>query len=167
MQIFYKTRVRRILVLAGYLAAASVAAIFGSYFTSKAVITASYSAMLKPDWAPPAWLFAPVWTLLYICMSWAMWLAWDAHKTQPKSGFFTAHAMWWTQLCINASWPLFFYMQPNGLMPVVVCVFLALLVFLCVKQFWHISHAASMLMLPYALWVSFASLLSYTIWSLN
>lgn len=153
-------------MLAGYLAASGFAALFGTYFTAKVTITAYYADLVKPVWAPPGWLFGPVWSLLYISMGLAMWLVWRKKAVQPAR-FAAAHACWWTQLALNALWPVIFWLQPAGFAPFIGCVALALCVWVCLARFWPLSLPGAILMLPYAAWVSFASVLSLAIWRMN
>lgn len=155
------------LVLLGYLAAACAAALIGSYFTAKVTITVFYAALVKPAWAPPGWLFAPVWTVLYVCMSLAMWQVWRHKPPRPTRAYAIAHAGWWGQLCLNAAWPVVFWLQPAGFASFLVCAALAAAVWFCAAVMRRISLAAGRLMLPYACWVSFATVLSWALWRMN
>ena len=155
------------LVLLGYLAASCAAALMGSYFTSKVIITDFYAGLSKPAWAPPGWLFAPVWTVLYVCMSLAAWQVWKRNFQRPSRAYATAHAGWWAQLALNAVWPVFFWVQPAGIAPFLACAVLAVAVWACVAVMHRISMAAAALMLPYACWVSFATALSWALWRMN
>lgn len=156
-----------LLALIAYLAASCVAAFFGGYFTTKVTITTLYATLAKPTWAPPGWLFGPVWSLLYISMSLAMWLVWKKKFTVPAKTYTAAHAWWWVQLALNAAWPVFFWLQPAGMAAVIVCAVLALTIGACIFTFQPISMPAAVLMLPYAAWVSFASVLSWALWRMN
>lgn len=154
-------------VVAGYLAASGLAAFWGGYFTAKVTITTFYAALAKPVWAPPGWLFGPVWSLLYISMGLAMWLVWRQNRVQPSKNYTMAHTSWWGQLAINATWPVVFWLQPAGVAAFMACAFLAGAVWFCIIRFWPVSIPAAVLMLPYAAWVSFATALSYTLWRMN
>ena len=154
-------------VLAGYLAAAGLAALFGGYFTAKVTITTYYATLVKPVWAPPGWLFGPVWSLLYVCMSVAMWLVWKNVPLRSAKGVAAAHVCWWTQLALNAAWPVVFWLQPAGVAAFIECALLSVAVWLCSVKFWPISTSATLLMLPYAAWVSFATALSCALWLMN
>lgn len=154
-------------VLLGYLAAACAAALMGSYFTAKVTITAFYATLAKPVWAPPGWLFAPAWTVLYICMSLAMWQVWKHKPLRYSRAYAQAHAGWWGQLGLNAAWPVVFWLQPAGFASFVACAALAVAVWGCVAVMRRISLPAVLLMLPYACWVSFATALSWVLWRLN
>ncbi len=160
-------KISSVFTLIGYLAASGIAMLWGGYFTTKVTITTVYAALLKPIWAPPAWLFGPVWFLLYISMSIAIWLVWREKTTPPKKMYITAHACWWTQLILNAAWPLVFWLQPAGIAAFATCALLAVCVWICTASFCFISRHAAMFMLPYAIWVSFASTLSWELWRMN
>lgn len=156
-----------LLTLTAYHAASGVAALFGGYFTTKVTITAFYAALTKPVWAPPAWLFGPVWSLLYISMSFAIWLVWKNKPLQPSKAYTVAHIIWWGQLALNAAWPLVFWLQPTGMAAFIACALLAVCVWICLIKFWPLCMPAALLMLPYAAWVSFATALSWALWRMN
>ncbi len=156
-----------LLVLAGFLAASAVAAIFGGYFTAKVTITTFYAALAKPVWAPPGWLFGPVWFCLYIAMSLAMWLVWKKKPITPYKEYTVAQALWWGQLVFNAAWPAVFWLQPAGMAPFIACAVLAVAIVACILKFRPISAPAALLMLPYVAWVSFATVLSFSLWRMN
>lgn len=110
-----------LITLLGYLAATCAAAVIGSYFTLQVSITQYYAALIKPAWAPPGWIFAPVWTALYICMCLAIWQVWRKKPMRPSRVYSQAHACWWGQLALNALWPVIFWLQPAGMAAFVVC----------------------------------------------
>lgn len=123
-----------------------------------------YASLVKPSWNPPGWLFGPVWTLLYIMMAVAAWLVWQrggwAAQRWPL-------ALYLTQWALNALWtPLFFGLQRPGLAFAEIIV-LAMALLATVVAFWKVRRLAGALLVPYALWVSFAAVLNFTIWRLN
>jgi tryptophan-rich sensory protein len=123
-----------------------------------------YAALHKPTWNPPAWVFGPAWTLLYILMATAAWLVWreGGWKTQGR-----ALGLFLFQWLLNALWtPLFFGMHQTGLAFAEI-VLLWLMIAITLKAFWHVKLAAGLLMLPYLAWVSFAAALNFTIWRMN
>lgn len=154
-------------ILLGYLVASGVAAVFGGYFTTKVTITTFYAALVKPIWAPPGWLFGPVWSVLYISMSLAMWLVWKNKAAKPPKDYTIAHVCWWGQLVLNAAWPVVFWLQPAGVAAFIACAALAMAIMACIITFQRISMPAAVLMLPYAAWVSFATALSWALWRMN
>lgn len=124
-----------------------------------------YQQLNRPAWAPPAWLFGPVWSLLYFMMAVSAWLVWRQH------GFGRARAallLFVIQLALNALWtPLFFGWKLGGLSFVVI-VLLELFIVATITLFWRIGpRLAAFLLLPYLAWVAFAACLNYSVWQLN
>jgi translocator protein len=123
-----------------------------------------YVALVKPSWTPPGAVFAPVWTLLYLLMALAAWLVW------LRAGIVRAGAalsLFVAQLVLNALWSyLFFGLHQVGmaLVDVVVLWFMILVVLVL---FWKIDRRAGAIMVPYLVWVGFASCLNFAIWRLN
>jgi tryptophan-rich sensory protein len=121
-----------------------------------------YAQLRKPPWAPPAEVFGPVWSALYVLMGIAAWLVWRS----PGSNRL-ALVLFGAQLAANALWSwLFFAWHRGALAAIEVLVLLALIV-ATVAAFWRTSRAAALLMLPYVLWVSFASVLTWSVWRSN
>ncbi|MEM8743055.1 MAG: TspO/MBR family protein [Pseudomonadota bacterium] len=120
-----------------------------------------HAALAKPSWNPPNWVFGPVWTVLYIMIAIAGWLVWKSAPTSPAMWF------WVAQLVFNGAWSwLFFGLHRMDLaFADIVLVWLAILAFIIAA--WPISVTAALLFVPYLIWVSFASALNYSIWSLN
>lgn len=119
-----------------------------------------YLALDKPTWNPPSWVFAPVWTTLYALMGVAAWLVWGRggwHRHARALNLFVA------QLTVNFAWsPLFFNAQRPGLALVDILV-LSVLVALTIRAFHGVSRWASVLLVPYLLWVSYAAALNLAI----
>jgi tryptophan-rich sensory protein len=146
-------------LLAG-LAAAFVTAAVGAVASVDAA--SFYAQLSKPSWAPPAWVFGPVWTVLYGLMGIAAWLVW--RSPGPKRAALT---LFGAQLVANALWSwLFFAWHRGALAAVEILVLLALIVAMIVA-FWRVSRVAALLMVPYLLWVGFASLLTWAVWRSN
>ena len=145
--------------LLGFGAAVTAAAAIGVLGVSGT--TDEYAGLRQPDWAPPSWLFGPVWTVLYALIAIAGWLVWR------KVGFGPALWAWTAQLVLNAIWtPLFFGAGRYGLaFAEIVLMWLAIGV--TVALFRRISRPAALLMLPYWAWVTFAAALNFSIWQLN
>lgn len=142
----------------------------GAIATSEAVPT-WYAGLTKPGWSPPPWLFAPVWTVLYVAMGVASWLVWRAgadgvrarHAAAVRSGLLLYAA----QLLANAAWsPIFFGLKRPDLAFLVIVVMWVLIV-LTTWRFLRISRMAGLLLVPYAAWVTFAAALNGAIWQLN
>ncbi|WP_205620046.1 TspO/MBR family protein [Fundidesulfovibrio putealis] len=123
-----------------------------------------YADLHKPSWNPPAWIFAPVWTSLYVMMAVAVWLVWreGGWKTQWR-----ALGLFLLQWLLNALWtPLFFGMHRPGLSFIDI-ILLWLVLAATLRLFWKVRKAAGILLIPYLAWVSFAVALNFTIWWLN
>jgi tryptophan-rich sensory protein len=135
----------------------------GAIFTSGSV-RYWYPALHKPSWNPPAWLFGPVWTILYLMMAIAAWLVWCRRGLVHVN---SALGLFAFQLALNAAWsPLFFGLR-NPLAGLLDIVPLWAAIMATLISFWKISPAAGVLLIPYWLWVSFATALNFTIWKLN
>ena len=144
----------------GWLLAAFVTAAVGAVASVDAA--SFYAQLSKPSWAPPAWVFGPVWTVLYGLMGIAAWLVW--RSPGPKRAALT---LFGAQLVANALWSwLFFAWHRGALAALEILVLLALIVDMIVA-FWRVSRVAALLMVPYLLWVGFASVLTWAVWRSN
>jgi benzodiazapine receptor len=123
-----------------------------------------YAGLVKPALTPPAWVFGPVWTLLYAMMGIAAWLVWRNFRVAAALG---PLGLFLVQLALNALWSyLFFGLQRPGLAFLdIVALWLAILATLC--AFWRAYPLAGLLLFPYLLWVSFATYLNFQFWRLN
>lgn len=133
-------------------------------FTSSGV-NGWYAAANKPWFNPPNWIFAPVWTTLYVLMGIALFLVWrsDAAAGIKK----TAITLFAVQLVLNFFWSLIFFklQQPGWAFAEIILMWLMIL--MTILWFGKISATAAWLLVPYICWVSFASVLNYSIWRLN
>jgi len=140
-----------------------VGAISG-FFTSSGV-NGWYATANKPWFNPPNWIFAPVWTALYILMGIALFLVWKsgAEKTIKQ----TAIILFAIQLTLNFFWSfIFFKLQlPGWAFAEIILMWIT--IFITILWFGKISSAAAWLLVPYICWVSFASILNYAVWKLN
>jgi len=121
-----------------------------------------YANLKKPSWTPPNWLFGPVWTILFIAMAIAAWLVWwRVGLTAAPMQLFLL------QLLLNVAWSaLFFRLRSPGLaFAEIVMLWFAILA--TSIEFWRAVPAAGWLLLPYLIWVSYATALNYSIWRLN
>ena len=123
-----------------------------------------YAELVRPLWAPPAAVFGPVWTLLYVMMAVAASLVWQRRGTQLAR---IALAMFVLQLILNALWSWLFFGWNQGALSLVDIVFLWALIVATLVLFWRIRPSAGMLLVPYLGWITFASVLNYQIWQLN
>jgi len=123
-----------------------------------------YDTLEKPFFNPPSWIFGPVWTVLYVFMGVASYIVWG----KTTSPWYSRTMYWyWMQLCLNALWSPAFFGLHSPLLGLIVIVPLTALVGICVYAFWLRSRIASLLMLPYFIWVSFATVLNASIFWLN
>ena len=123
-----------------------------------------YAQLAKPTWNPPSWIFAPVWTLLYICMAVAAWLVWRKKGLLEAS---TPITLWIVQLGLNSVWTWFFFGMHSPGVAFADIVILWVAIAATLVAFWRVSAAAGALLVPYLAWVSFAAVLNFTIWSMN
>ncbi|MEL7663770.1 MAG: TspO/MBR family protein [Methanosarcina mazei] len=141
-----------------------LAGIIGSVFTSSSLDT-WYILLEKPSYNPPAWVFFPVWTTLYTLMGISLYLVWEKglQYKEVKTGVF----LFGLQLVLNTLWSLLFFGLKSPYYAFLEILVLWIAILLTIIQFWKISKSASLLLVPYILWVSFAALLNYQIWVLN
>ena len=135
----------------------------GGWATAGSVAT-WYPTLDKPSWNPPPWVFAPVWTLLYVVMATAAWLVWRRlgwSQGRVALGIFAA------QLAVNAAWSPLFFGARSPAAALVDIVALWVLLAVTIVAFWRAVPLAGALLVPYWLWVSFATALNFTIWRLN
>jgi len=135
----------------------------GGWVTASSVAT-WYPTLNKPPFNPPNWIFAPVWSALYMLIAIAGWRAWCRSAGPRRRLALTAYAV---QLALNLSWSFVFF--GARLIGPALAVIAALLVAILANAFlfWRIDRAAGALLLPYAAWVSFATLLNAALWRLN
>jgi tryptophan-rich sensory protein len=152
---------KSLLSLALFLAACFSAAIFGSLFTAQSV-REWYPGLQKPAGTPPPWVFGPVWTVLYLLMAIAGWQVWE--RARGWSGARLALGLFFLQLALNALWSVLFFGLRNPAAGLAEITILWLAILATVIAFFPISRLAGWLMLPYLLWVSYASYLNFGIW---
>lgn len=140
-----------------------VGAISG-YFTSSGV-NGWYAVANKPTFNPPNWIFAPVWTTLYVLMGISLFLVWRSDAATGIKN--TAIALFALQLTLNFFWSVIFFklQQPGWAFAEIIVMWGMIL--LTIFSFGKISSTAAWLLVPYISWVSFASVLNYSIWRLN
>jgi len=145
--------------LAGFGVAVAVAALIGGL--GVAGTADEYRSLEQPSWAPPSWLFGPVWTVLYIMIAAAGWLVWR------RTGWSRALTVYAVQLALNAIWtPIFFGFGRYGLALADIAV-LWVLIGVTIWLFRPVSRLAAGLLVPYWAWVTFATALNFAIWHAN
>lgn len=139
-----------------------LAALVGSLASIQA--EAFYTSLARPFWAPPPWLFGPVWTVLYAMMAVAVWLVW--RQTGWRDGA-TALTLFVVQLVLNAAWSWLFFDLRLGLWSFVDIIVLLVALTLTIRAFAQVSLTAAGLLAPYLVWVGFAAALNFVVWRLN
>jgi len=124
-----------------------------------------YPTLEKPPFNPPAWIFGPVWTTLYILMGVAFYLVWMKKDEVGRAG--RAMGAWGTQLFLNFLWSFFFFWAQSPGWALLEIMVLLLVLIWTVVLFFRVSRPAGWLMTPYLAWVTFAAVLNASIWILN
>ncbi|MFH1452481.1 MAG: TspO/MBR family protein [Armatimonadota bacterium] len=141
-----------------------LAGIIGAFFTS-ASVSSWYVTLNKPSFTPPEWLFAPVWTSLYFLMSISLFLVWRKYKCEKQAG--EALKIFMIQLLLNILWSLAFFGMEAPLSGLVIIIILLIFILITIVKFYNISKSAAILLIPYFLWVCYASVLNFYLWRLN
>lgn len=143
--------------LAGWVLLAFAASGAGAFFSPGEW----YASLNKPSFNPPGWVFGPVWTALYAMMGVSAWLVW--RQRDPGRPL----KLWLLQLALNAAWtPVFFGLHWMGTaLAVIIAMWLSILA--TILSFWRRSRVAALLLVPYLLWVGFATVLNAALWRLN
>lgn len=124
-----------------------------------------YIYLYKPPFNPPNWVFAPVWTLLYILIGISAWMVW--RQREKRSAFIAARNAYIVQLLLNFSWSIVFFGMHRIFSALVIIGCLELAIIVNMIRFSRIDTKAAWLLFPYLLWVSFAGLLNASIYILN
>lgn len=135
----------------------------GALFTTPSIPT-WYAGLVKPALNPPAWVFGPVWTLLYAMMGVALFLVWRSARSKGKG---MAYAFFGVQLALNTLWSIIFFGWHMTGAAFAEIMFLWLAIVATIISFHRISRTATLLLVPYLLWVSFAAYLNFSLWQLN
>ena len=138
------------------------AGFIGSNFTSPAIPT-WYATLQKPTFAPPNWVFFPVWTALFILMGISLFLIWQKEDKKVK----TAIYIFAGQLVLNVLWSVAFFGLRSPIAGLMEIIILWIAILATIMSFVKISRTAAYLLIPYILWVSFAAFLNFSIWGLN
>ena len=148
--------------LAGWLVASFAAGAVGGVASARA--GEFYQQLARPAWAPPGWLFGPVWSTLYLLMGIAAWLVWRDRGFRGARGPLTLFVV---QLAANALWTWLFFAWRRGSLAFGEILLLWVLIVATLLAFWRIRPLAGALLVPYLLWVSFAAALTWSVWRLN
>jgi len=143
-----------------------LAGLFGVLFTSSAIPN-WYAGLEKPIFSPPNWIFGPTWTLLYFLMGLSVYLIWQKLEKDKSKKVKKSLYIFWVHLVFNALWSvIFFGLKDVGLALVFIFIIWAMILWMMIR-FWKIDKRASLVLIPYFLWVSFASALNLFILILN
>lgn len=123
-----------------------------------------YLSLEQPTWAPPAWLFGPVWSVLFLLMAVSVFLVWRLGGIQRN---ILALGIFICQLAANALWSWLFFAWQLGSIAFFELLLLWFFIGLNIYLFWRVNPLAALLLLPYWLWVSFAGILNFSLWQLN
>jgi benzodiazapine receptor len=123
-----------------------------------------YARLARPEWAPPSFVFGPVWTVLYALMGIAAWLVWRIDGFRAARGAFSLFLI---QLALNAIWSWLFFGWHRGALAFADIMLLWTAIIGTMVAFWRVRALAGALLVPYLLWVSFASVLNFAVWQLN
>lgn len=137
-----------------------------SGIVTRSSIETWYPTLIKPSFNPPNWVFAPVWSMLYIMMGVAAALVWDRMESNRET-VKRALILFAIQLALNALWSYLFFGLHNPMLAGIEIILLWLLIYETYIHFSKINKIAGYLMLPYLAWVSFAMVLNASIWWLN
>ncbi len=148
--------------LVGWLLLSFVAAAVGGFASANAA--SFYGQLTRPGWAPPAWLFGPAWTVLYLMMAVAAWLVW---REGGWHGARTALTLFVVQLVANGLWSWLFFAWHRGALAFADVVVLWLLIVATIAAFWRVSPLAAVMLVPYLAWVTYAAALTLAVWRLN
>lgn len=159
-------KTKNFLTLIASIILAQLAGLVGAIFTSPN-IDGWYAGLLKPELAPPNWIFGPVWTTLFVLMGTAAYLVWSNSEKKKLRARTIALWVYLAQLIINILWSVAFFGFQSPLLGVIVIAVLWLLIAATIYTFARVSKTAAWLLVPYILWVSFASYLNVMIWWIN
>jgi benzodiazapine receptor len=155
---------KKAITLVVFVAVCELAGLLGSVFTATSIPT-WYASLAKPSFNPPNWIFGPVWTILYILMGVAAYLVYQKGFKRPEVK--RALTVFFIQLLLNALWSIVFFGVHMILGALVNIVVLWVMILATILTFRRISKAAAYLLVPYILWVSFATALNFSLYLLN
>lgn len=157
-------KLKTALQIVAFIVAAEVIGVAGSIFTFSAIPT-WYTALIKPSFNPPNWIFGPVWTILYATLGISAYLIW--RRGWIKKEVKIALAIFALQFIVNLKWTFVFFGLHSPLLGLIAIVVLWILILLTIFKFYQLSKVAGLILVPYLLWVTFAAILNFYIWRLN
>lgn len=157
-----QTKQQQLLGLVGWFVVSFSASAVGAVASVQA--GAFYARLVQPPWAPPSSVFGPAWTVLYALMAIAAWLVWRRGGVRANRN---ALSLFLLQLALNALWSWLFFAWHLGGLAFAEIVVLWILIVATLVSFWRARPLAGALLIPYLLWVTFATGLNYSVWRLN
>ena len=157
------TKTANIITLTGFIIFVLGVGFLSSFFSGSAV-KEIFIYLNKPVFAPPAWVFAPAWTILYILIGISAFLIW---QKKDEKNIKPAIAIFFIQLFLNYIWSIIFFGSLNYFLALIDIGLLWVSILIMMIIFFKISKPASLILIPYFFWVSFASVLNYYVWILN
>lgn len=154
---------KNLLKLIGLVFICFLPGIIGGFFTANNLYP-WFSLLTKPSFSPPSWIFAPVWTVLYTLMGISLFLILCASNSKNKTQGVLFFAV---QLVLNCLWSVVFFGLHRILLAFIVIIALLLFIILSILRFYKVSKPAAYILIPYLLWVSFASVLNFSLYFLN
>ena len=121
-----------------------------------------YSLINKPTFNPPSWVFAPVWTTLYLMMTIAIWLFWHSRNREMNTIY-----IYFIHIVFNTTWSIVFFGMHQILLALVILLILIFLIIILILRFKHVNMLSCYLMIPYLLWCCYALVLNFNIFLLN
>lgn len=155
---------KRIFVLLGAIVGCQLVGLLSTPFTIASIPT-WYATLNKPFFSPPNWIFGPVWTVLYALIGISFFLIWEKgfkKKQAKKAGIFFG-----IQLVLNFIWSILFFGFQSPLLAFIDIIILLIVIAFTIRAFYKISQNAAYLLVPYLVWVSFATVLNLSILILN
>jgi benzodiazapine receptor len=121
-----------------------------------------YSLLIKPSFNPPDWIFAPVWTTLYLMMTIAIWIFWHSKNRDMKTIY-----IYLIHLIFNTTWSVVFFVLHKMILALLILIILIYLIIILILRFKRVNLLSSYMMIPYLLWCSFALFLNISLIILN
>ncbi len=161
--IIIKNIMKNFLKIIGSIFVCFLPAIVGGFFTANNLYP-WYDTLIKPSFNPPGWVFSPVWTTLYTLMGISLFLLLKAENSKNKTQGLVFFAM---QLVLNSLWSIVFFGLHQILWAFIMIIFLLAFIILSIWKFYQVSKPAAYILVPYLLWVSFATVLNFSLYKLN
>ena len=121
-----------------------------------------YSQLVKSNYNPPDWVFAPVWTILYLMMTIAIWLYWHSRNRDINTIY-----IYFIHIVFNTTWSIIFFGLHQILLALVILMILIILIIILILRFKYVNKVSSYLMIPYLLWCCYALFLNFNLYILN